>query len=62
MLLSRCTCISRSVFVLIAQRQNLSKYGTTARLLSFTYSVPYMDRIVKKSESCGGVKIGDRTV
>ena len=36
-----------------------------ARLLSFTYSVPYslyLDRIVKKSESCGGVKIGDCTV
>ena len=34
-------------------------YGT-ARLLSFTYS--YMDRIVKKSECGGGVKIGECTV
>ena len=34
-------------------------YGKAA---SFTYFVPYMDRIVKKTESCGGVKIGDCTV
>ena len=38
----------------------LLQYG-----ISFTYSVPYfiyMDRIAKKSESCGGVKIGECTV
>ena len=50
--------------MLTVQRRNLSKkYGTTTRLLTFAYSVPhFMDRIVKKSESCGGVQIGECTV
>ena len=63
LLLSDCTCIPRSVLALTAQRRNLSELGTTATasLLSPMLFFIYMDRIVKKSESCGGVKISDRT-
>ena len=47
-----------------AQRRNLSKCGTTAALCfhSPILLLIYMNKIVKKSESCGGVKIGDCSV